>query len=208
MRIYFARHGESQANILREMSNRGLKHPLTPTGRAQALALARKLEKQSITRIYSSPVLRAIETSITVAHHLNLDFEVTEALREYDTGIMEGRADAAAWQVWQDLFDDWSIHKRYERRIEGGETFYEVRNRFVPFIQGLIERFGQSDERILCLAHGGLYWMMLPLVLVNVDTEFIARHNGFPYTSCVIAELRPGGLACLEWDEHTFIPDP
>ncbi len=32
MRIFFVRHGESEANILNEFSNRGLKHSLTPEG--------------------------------------------------------------------------------------------------------------------------------------------------------------------------------
>ena len=38
MRILFARHGESQANRLHEISNRGLRHGLTKAGRWQAQA--------------------------------------------------------------------------------------------------------------------------------------------------------------------------
>ena len=40
MRIYFARHGESEANLLHVFSNRGVKHGLTARGRAQAETLA------------------------------------------------------------------------------------------------------------------------------------------------------------------------
>ncbi|MBK9055673.1 MAG: histidine phosphatase family protein [Chloroflexi bacterium] len=43
MRFYFVRHGESEANILHEMSNRGWKHGLTEKGREQAAALAYNL---------------------------------------------------------------------------------------------------------------------------------------------------------------------
>ena len=64
MRIYFARHGESQANLLHEISNRGLKHGLTRRGREQAVALADRLQNLAVTHIYSSPLLRAIETSV------------------------------------------------------------------------------------------------------------------------------------------------
>jgi broad specificity phosphatase PhoE len=67
MRIYFARHGESQANLLQEISNRGIRHGLTPKGRAQADALAVGLDGQKIVQIYSSPLLRAVETSAIVA---------------------------------------------------------------------------------------------------------------------------------------------
>lgn len=200
MRIYFARHGQSQANTLREMSTRGLKHPLTQTGRAQAADLVRRLEGRSISQIYSSPVLRAIETTVIVANQLGVDYEVAEALREYDVGNLEGRADEQAWQIWQELFDDWAIHRRWDRRIEGGETFHEVQNRFVPFVDDLIRKHGHADANLLCVAHGGLYWMMLPVVLKNVDTAFIDEHRGFDYTALVVAELRPEGLLCVEWN--------
>ncbi len=199
MRIYFTRHGESQANVLRQISNRGLTHPLTRTGREQAAALADKLRDRAITRIYSSPILRAIETSIIVADRLDLPYEVTDALREYDCGIAEGRADVGAWQMWQALFDDWVVHKRWERRIEGGESLCDVRDRFVPFIEHLVTHYGGMDANLLCVAHGGVLWMMLPLVLSNVDNALMEKH-GFPNTTCIVSELGPDGLRCIEWD--------
>ncbi len=203
MKIYFTRHGESQANILHQISNRGLVHPLTRKGREQAVALADRLQDHAITRICSSPILRAIETSIIVANRLDVEYEVTDALREYDCGIAEGRSDAAAWQMWQTLFDDWVVHQRWERRIEGGESFYDIRDRFLSFIDGLVSEYGGTDANLLCVAHGGVYWMMLPLVLSNVDNDLMSQH-GFGHTTCVVAELRPPGLRCMEWGGVKF----
>ena len=199
MKIYFARHGESQANVLREVSNRGLRHGLTRKGREQAVALAHKLRGLPITRIYSSPVLRAIESSVILTDRLSLDYEVVEALREYDCGVLEGRSDETGWQMWKDLFADWVVHRRWERRIEGGESFFDIRERFVPFIEDLVRRYRSSDDGLLCVSHGGLYRMMLPLVLRNVDNDLISRH-GFEYTTCIVSELRPEGLVCVEWN--------
>jgi broad specificity phosphatase PhoE len=197
MRITFTRHGESQANILRQISNRGLVHPLTHTGREQAATLADKLRDYAITRIYTSPLLRAIETSIIVAGRLGVEYEVTDALREFDCGIAEGRADEAAWQVWHEVFDDWTMHRRWDQRIEGGESFYDVRDRFVPLIEGLVAH--DTDANLLCVAHGGVLWLMLPLVLSNVDTDLMSKH-GFGHTTCIVSELEPDGLRCIEWD--------
>lgn len=199
MRICFSRHGESHANILHEISNCGLKHSLTRKGREQANTLAIKLQQHSIKHIYSSPVLRALETSMVVAHRLGLDYDVVEALREYDCGILEGRADEVAWRRWKALFDDWVVHQHWEQCIEGGESFYDVKERFVPFIEGLIYQYQGTNKEILCMGHGGLYWMMLPLVLVNVDHALVAQY-GFDYITCIVAELRPEGLICLEWN--------
>jgi broad specificity phosphatase PhoE len=199
MRIYFTRHGESQANLLHQVSNRGLRHGLTRKGREQAVALADRLRNLPVTRIYSSPVLRAIETSVILANRLELDYEVVDALREYDCGIAEGRSDAEAWQLWRALFDAWVVERRWEQRIEGGESFYDIRERFVPFIEGLVNRYGSTEAGVVCVSHGGVYWMMLPLVLKNVDHGLMAKH-GLDYTSCIVAEWRPAGLYCVEWN--------
>jgi 2,3-bisphosphoglycerate-dependent phosphoglycerate mutase len=199
MRITFTRHGESQANVLRQISNRGLVHPLTRTGREQAAALADKLQDRAITCIFTSPLLRAIETSIIVASRLGVEYEVTDALREFDCGIAEGRADEAAWQIWHEVFDAWTIHRWWERRIEGGESLYDVRDRFVPFVEGLVTQYGDTDTNLLCVAHGGVLWMMLPLVLPNVDTDLMSKH-GFGYTTSIVTKLQPNGLRCVEWD--------
>jgi len=51
MRIVFARHGESEANLVGLFSNRGWKHPLTPHGRQQALELANHLTTEVPGRI-------------------------------------------------------------------------------------------------------------------------------------------------------------
>ena len=63
MRLYFIRHGESEANVLHEISNRGAKHGLTEKGRAQVAALAQKLGAIPFVKLYSSPLLRAIQTA-------------------------------------------------------------------------------------------------------------------------------------------------
>jgi broad specificity phosphatase PhoE len=136
-----------------------------------------------------------------VANQLDLEYEVVEALREYDCGILEGRSDEAAWEGWQALFDAWTIHKDWGRRLEGGESFYDLRGRFEPFTQELAGRHSDTDERILCVSHGGLYRMMLPLVLENVDDAMMAEH-GFGYTSYIVSELQAAGLVCLQWNEH------
>ena len=199
MRIYFTRHGESQANLLHEIANRGLRHGLTRKGREQAVALADRIRDQRITRIYSSPLLRAIETTVILAERLGIDYEVVDALREYDCGIAEGRSDAGAWQLWQGLFDAWVIDRRWEQRIEGGESFYDIRERFVPFIEGLVNQYRDPGAGIVCVSHGGVYRLMLPLVLKNVDHGLIVRH-GFDYTTCMVSEGRPTGLYCVEWN--------
>ena len=110
------------------------------------------------------------------------------------------------------LFDAWVVHHEWERRIEGGESFYDIRDRFVPFIEELVNRYKGTETNVVCVAHGGFYWMMLPVVLNNVTPELISRY-GFEYTACIVAEWRPTGLFCVEWNEYRLanaaqIPQP
>jgi broad specificity phosphatase PhoE len=199
MQIVFARHGESYANVNRIISNRGLQYGLTSKGREQAVALARKLKGQGISRAFSSSILRAIETTILAARELGVDYQVVDALREVDCGALEGRSDDGAWEELQSLYQAWAVQGDHERRIEGGEGVTDVRGRFLPFLESLISRYGDTDERILCVAHGGLYWMMLPHVLDNVSLEQMVD-LGMDYTSCVVSEYRSGRLLGLEWN--------
>jgi broad specificity phosphatase PhoE len=207
MKIYFARHGESQANILHQISNRSQPHGLTLKGKEEALRLATRLCSAAVSQIYSSPVQRAVETSTIVASRLGIRYEITDALREFDCGIAEGRSDEGAWRLWHAVFDAWLVDQRYEQRIEGGESFQQIRDRFVPFVEQLVTRYGDTPKEILCIAHAGLYWMMLPQVLRNVNYELIAS-RGLNYTTCIVTELYPSGLYCIDWNGLSMDPAP
>ena len=63
MRLYFVRHGESEANTLHVISNRESPFGLTALGKKQANILADSLKDIPVTVIFSSPILRARETA-------------------------------------------------------------------------------------------------------------------------------------------------
>lgn len=96
MKLYFTRHGESEANLLREHSNRGFRHPLTSKGREQAAILAQKLVDVPVPQLFTSPIMRAVQTAEILSGTLGVPYESADALREYDCGILEGRADEEA----------------------------------------------------------------------------------------------------------------
>lgn len=197
MKLYFVRHGESEANLLKEFSNRGLKHGLTDRGRQQSATLAQKLKEVSVAKLFSSPLLRAIQTAEILARELDVAYEVTDALRESDCGILEGKSDEGSWDIWRTVLHDWDSG-RWDSRIEQGESFLDIKERFVPFIERLVEEYQHSSESIVLVGHGGIYHCMLPLVLANVDSNFAHPSSNTGY---VVAETRPEGLVCLTWCE-------
>ena len=197
MKLYFVRHGESEANIQHVISNYGSPFGLTERGRQQVQALAGRLKDLPITTMYSSPVLRAMDTADILYGSLDLPYRVTEALREYNCGVLEGKSDEESWRLHRQYYEDWTLRQDYSNRPEGGESFVDIQNRFVPFIESMKSN---SEEDILLVGHGGLFHLMLPLVLTNIDNDFVRSH-GIGYTDCVIAELRGDELVCLQWSD-------
>lgn len=91
MKIYVARHGETTWNI----EKRILGHTpgeLTKVGKEQASELAEHLSKVGLTKIYSSDLKRAVETSQIVSKSCpKAQLVLTSDLRERNFGELEGK---------------------------------------------------------------------------------------------------------------------
>ena len=198
MRLYFVRHGESTANVLRIISNRDGNYPLTENGRWQAGYLADRLRGEGITHLFSSPVMRAVQTAEILSEAVGVPNHQVEALRENDNGSLEGRSDQAAWQTYEQAMEQWRAGAA-DARIADGETLAELRARFGAFIRGLVEEHGETQSRIVLVGHGGLYRAGLPVVLERIDHAFPWEHF-LHHCEMVKAETRGGKLWCTAWD--------
>ncbi len=193
MRLYFARHGESEANRLRIISNRDLPHPLTEAGRRQVALLAEQLRGKPIARIHASPILRAHQTGGILAATLSVPLEVTEALREPDTGIWEGRGDEEAWTAVNGWVEAWLSGRDLDQGPEDGETYIGVRGRMGEFIQGLVREHGTSQDEFVLVTHGAAMLFSLPGLVEGVEAKAMREH-GPGYAEFLCAEVRQGKL--------------
>ena len=197
MAIYFVRHGESEANIVHVFSNRGWQHGLTDKGVGQVQILAKNLSGVQFSKIYTSPLKRAVQTAEILAGKFRIDFEITDALREFDTGMNEGLRNEDSWRRWEIVMDNWNRLKLYESRIPGGENFKDMQNRFFPFIERVCTGLGSSAENIMMIGHGALFICMLPILFNFVPKQVVSFL--FPNTGYVLAEVTDQGIICLEW---------
>jgi len=198
VKLYFVRHGESEANTRRVISNRESRFGLTALGKEQAVLLADWLKDIPITAIFSSPILRARETAEILSQSFHLPYQITEALREYDCGILEEKSDEESWKLHSEIAEDWVLHHNHLRKPEGGENFLDIKKRFVPFIERFAQNGLHPEDHILLVSHGGLLQLMLPEVLTNIDHAFIRSH-GIGHTQCIIVEQTSAKLVCLQW---------
>ena len=196
MKLYFTRHGESEATTRRIISNRNLPHPLTQTGRQQAEALAKKLTGKSITRIYTSPIPRAKETAEILSAVLKAPVEYADGLREPDCGVLEGREDEAAWAEHNYWKEAWFMGRQLECGPQDGETCDEVRERLSGFIGNLINDYGETDAEFLLVTHGALILFGLLEVCTGVDQLTLIDH-GLDHTALITTELQNGELVYL-----------
>ena len=201
MKLLFVRHGESEANVLNEFSNGLGKHPLTEKGRQQASELAQRLNGTPIAACYSSPILRARQTAEILSDVLGISCQLTDALREFDVGVLEGKSDEASWEQFKQLWYTWLAQRGWDQRIPGGESFIDIQQRFLPFIQSLVQQYSASQAHILLIGHGGTFRCMLPLILHNLDFTFTSQHS-LSNTAVISAESTPDGLVCLQWDQE------
>jgi probable phosphoglycerate mutase len=198
MRYFFVRHGESTANTQKILSNREDSPGLTEMGIQQAKSLAERLSTEKFECLYSSPILRAQQTSRIIAERLNLPVIIEDALRENDCGSLEGRGDEEAWAIMIELFQAWMQGMRRYEKMAGGESFDDITRRFMPFMHDLMKELQGRQGSILLVSHGGLLYTMLPLLLENISFEFAGK-SIMTNTSVVIADEKDGLLYCREW---------
>lgn len=200
----FVRHGESEANLLHEFSNHGIKHGLTELGMQQASLLTDQLVVYPIKAIYCSPLLRAQQTADIIGKRLEIVPRPVNALIEFDTGILEGKSDEQSWLTYHEIFKDWIINQNFDRQFEAGDSYYSIQSRFLPFIRSLQQQYSNGDQAILLVGHGGTFMCMLPLILKNIDYAF-ATSRRLSNTGMVIAEDKNEGIICRVWDGEVII---
>ncbi len=145
MKLYVARHGQTQWNVLNKVCGR-TDVALTDLGMEQAEELARHVKDLPIDRIISSPMLRANQTAAPAARELGLSIEVDNRLIEQDYGIYEGvsRRD-----------QNFLANKRhFAFRYPGGESMMDVAYRVYSLLEEL--KRDQDSRGILLVCHGGV----------------------------------------------------
>lgn len=203
MKITFTRHGESTANTLHVFSNHRADHPLTEKGKGQALALANRLLDQKFSAFYSSPIPRAVETAQIVSNQLLLPFKIHNGLKEFDAGVLEGRSDENAWAEFSALWKDWFTEGLVNKKIDGGESLFEIRDRLGSFLVEVMQQHPETSANILCITHGGLLYAAIPGLVENIPYSFVREHL-LDNTESIVINWDGKIWKCLQWAATVF----
>jgi probable phosphoglycerate mutase len=185
--LYFARHGETEANIAKQFS--GVKDTqLTPKGREQARDIGTILKRELGAAVSDlddicSPLQRA-KTTMRIAREAAglpaLGYRTDPRLIEIDLGIWDQLTDAQARALDPATYDK-RMADKWHVRVPGGENYADVAKRLESFIADIDrDTFAISHgaaTRILRGLFAGLSWQEMSSLDETQGVVFCVRRG-------------------------------
>lgn len=186
-RLYLIRHGQSAGNAEGRFGGHG-NTPLSGLGVAQARATARALAEEKVDLIYSSDLLRALQTAEFLAAEAGLEPVATPAFRERDVGVLEGLTFEESRELYpRDFFA--LVNREVDHVITGGESYRQLLSRITSELRRLLKE--HAGKRIAIVSHTGVI-CFLTLHLLGAINRKTQRTPWIVTSNCGISrfELR------------------
>ena len=159
---------------------------LSVAGKDRAGRLARRLRGLPISSVWSSPLMRAIDTATVIASELTLPVQISEAMNEVDYGEWTGRSFAELesdprWRSFNTV--------RSQTAVPGGESMQQVEHR----VAERLELWAQH------------YPANLVVVVTHAEIIRIAvlQTLGLPIDCFDRIEISPGSICALSWSGYS-----
>lgn len=151
-RICFVRHGETDWNV--EKRIQGLTDiPLNEKGRAQAVAMAFNAAHVSFKAIYSSDLVRAVDTARALAEREGQEVKLLPQLRERNYGIFQGITAAEGEQRYPEAYKLYAARDPHYD-FETGESLLGFASRVAEAVDWMVRH--HAGQTIAAVTHGGV----------------------------------------------------
>ena len=201
-RILFTRHGETEDNVIRRLSTSPPGPKLTNLGQEQAMDLANKIKEVQIDVIYSSPLVRAMQTAEIIIGDRGIKIYPDDGLKELSVGVLEGRNDDEAFEELDKIWHSWTVERNLDTlTAEGGETAKQVLERSVKSFKNIIEN--NESSTVLIVAHSGILQLLIPEVAENIPYNFGVKNW---LRNCQLVDLirEEDKFICVSWGDIKF----
>jgi len=131
----FIRHGETAWNREKRFQGRS-DVPLNERGLLQAGLVAGALQREDVSRLFCSPLIRARQTAEIIGTRLNLPVEVMQELTELDFGEYEGELEADLRAKQGLRFAKWR-EAHYTEPAPGGDSIGTVKDRAASAVKAM-----------------------------------------------------------------------
>lgn len=172
--IYLIRHAEAEGNLYRRSQGR-YDSLVTGRGHRQIMALERRFHDVHIDAVYSSDMVRTMETAlggICRSHHLPLHTD--PRLREVNMGVWENR-------TWGDLARSYpeqlaNFNSDPEQwKAEGGEPFAQLQARIFGAVTDIASR--HDGQVIAIVSHGAAIRALMAYVTHTTGKDIAKIHH-------------------------------
>lgn len=177
MRVLLIRHGRQNSPLC------NVNVPLAEEGRRQAELLGERLKGEHIDAVWSSDLIRAVETADLINQSLQVPREIRGALKEISFGDMEGLSDAVIAERYGE-FQKARARMEHDLAYPGGESAQDVVNRVLPVMDEILTH---DYDTVAVVTHGGVIRSMVAYYL-GMDLAKVPLIGG-RLENCGITEL-------------------
>ncbi len=151
--IIFMRHGQAYNNVKKLLVGRNLESHLTDMGKIQVKNTSQILTSIDIHKIYTSPVIRTVETAEIASDILGIPFEKDERLFEIELGKLVGMYYEDLINKHGNLFvkfycDNDDENSLLEFEVE---SFGAVKKRISELLKEIVTK--HKNENVLLVSH-------------------------------------------------------
>lgn len=155
MKLLIIRHGQTDANVSRQLQGSRLDQSLNEVGRSQAEAVLPLLQKEQVDAVYASHLKRAYETAEIITNHLGLEVRPTQLISEKDFGELTSKTwDQAHQEFGNEQLRELDRAHAYDYRPYNGESVDQVKERIGIFLDQVQQR--HPSQSIIAVTHGGI----------------------------------------------------
>lgn len=168
-RLFLIRHGQSAGNAEGRFGGHG-PTPLSSLGEKQARITAKALARENISAVYSSDLLRAVQTAEPLASVVGSPVITRSEFRERHVGVLEGLTfEESRQQYPKDYFA--LVNRNYHHVITHGESYRQLVRRSMNELWNILRE--HQGEKVAVFSHtGAICFMTLHLMgAIRRDTK-------------------------------------
>lgn len=155
MKIYIVRHGKTK--WIEEGRTQGRRqNRLSKAGVLAVEETAEALKNKKFDVIYSSPLMRTMQSSKIINKNHDVPIIKDERLTEVDQGVFTGK-------IWARLSDEEKKIKSEKNKDYGMESYDEIIARVKNFYEDIVKNCGYDS--ILIVSHGNICTILEYLLL-------------------------------------------
>jgi len=167
MHIILVRHGETAYNAIGRYQGH-MQISLNDTGFAQATRVGERLRQHHFAAIYSSDLLRAVQTATAIAAHHHQPVSELAGFREIDVGLWEHLTVA---EIAAQFPTDFAAYRAKPGRTiyTGGESYAQMQTRAMHALTTVIQRHDEHDTICVVCLGGTIRAIVCAVLDLDID---------------------------------------